>query len=310
MGCCCTKSEPDAPAFDPVIGLSHKLKSGGVQVKGSTISGDGSLLGDSPVLQDKAYFEVTVVTPGTFAVGLATKETPLDGVLSQDKAATAWTLTSSLQALGPLEGGEVIGCALDQGDYPVQVRHRVPTAVVRRASMPRLAHTTHPLRRAGLLLPRRQGDPPDQRHPWRGVCRLQRLGRRSARGQLWRQGLCGRHTFWLPGTLLPRVAPACRFPCCPPTAHGARTVHLHTYACSYYLRESSRRQTSCERAAPLQHPRASSRRATCCERAPAGWPWSRQRLAFGALADDRCRRHVGWCVVRERRERGRVQGER
>jgi len=121
MGCCCTKSEPDAPAFDPVIGLSHKLKSGGVQVKGSTISGDGSLLGDSPVLQDKAYFEVTVVTPGTFAVGLATKETPLDGVLSQDKAATAWTLTSSLQALGPLEGGEVIGCALDQGDYPVQV---------------------------------------------------------------------------------------------------------------------------------------------------------------------------------------------
>tara|TARA_B110001452_G_scaffold21786_1_gene17457 strand:- start:707 stop:1597 length:891 start_codon:yes stop_codon:yes gene_type:complete len=216
MGCCCTKSEPDAPAFDPVIGLSHKLKSGGVQVKGSTISGDGSLLGDSPVLQDKAYFEVTVVTPGTFAVGLATKETPLDGVLSQDKAATAWTLTSSLQALGPLEGGEVIGCALDQGDYPVQVRHRVPTAVVRRASMPRLAHTTHPLRRAGLLLPRRQGDPPDQRHPWRGVCRLQRLGRRSARGQLWRQGLCGRHTFWLPGTPLPRVASACPVPAARP----------------------------------------------------------------------------------------------
>lgn len=131
MGCCCTKSEPEAPAFDPVIGLSHKLKSGGVQVKGSTISGDGSLLGDSPVLQDKAYFEVTVVTPGTFAVGLATKETPLDGVLSQDKAATAWTLTSSLQALGPLEGGEVIGCALDQGDYPVQVRHRVRSATAR-----------------------------------------------------------------------------------------------------------------------------------------------------------------------------------
>ena len=136
MGCCCTKSEPAAPAFDPVIGLSHKLKSGGVQVKGSTISGSGSLLGDSPVLQDKAYFEVTVVTPGTFAVGLATKETPLDVVLSQDKSATAWTLTSSLQALGPLEGGEVIGCALDQSDYPVQVRHRVlPPTAPRRASV-------------------------------------------------------------------------------------------------------------------------------------------------------------------------------
>ena len=33
--------------------------------------------------QDKAYFEVTIVHPGTFAVGLATKETPLDSVLSQ-----------------------------------------------------------------------------------------------------------------------------------------------------------------------------------------------------------------------------------
>ena len=39
----------------------------------------------------------------------------------QDKAATAWTLTSSLQALGPVQSGAVIGVALDQGDYPVQV---------------------------------------------------------------------------------------------------------------------------------------------------------------------------------------------
>ena len=42
-------------------------------------------------------------------------------VCSQDKAATAWTLTSSLQALGPVQAGDVIGVALDQGDYPVQV---------------------------------------------------------------------------------------------------------------------------------------------------------------------------------------------
>merc|ERR1719264_1895521 len=103
MGCCCPKADPPPPAFDPVIGLSQKIKAGGVAVQASTISGTGSVLGDSPILQDKAYFEVTVVTPGTFAVGLATKDTPLDGVLSQDKAATAWTLTSSLQALGRLQ---------------------------------------------------------------------------------------------------------------------------------------------------------------------------------------------------------------
>jgi len=134
MGACCGKDEPDAPKFDPVIGLSHKLKSGGLTVQGSTISGQGSILGDSPVLQDKAYFEITVVTPGTFAVGLATRDSPLDGVLSQDLSSTAWTLTSSLQALGSLKGGEVIGCALDQGDYPVQVYFYRDSKVVHQIS--------------------------------------------------------------------------------------------------------------------------------------------------------------------------------
>ena len=121
MGCCWGVPDPPEVAFDPVIGLSDKLKAGGVQVQGNEVSGHGSILGDSPVLQDKAYFEVTIVHPGTFAVGLATKETPLDSVMSQDKAATAWTLTSSLQALGPVQRRDVIGIALDQGDYPVQV---------------------------------------------------------------------------------------------------------------------------------------------------------------------------------------------
>ena len=37
------------------------------------------------------------------------------------EAASAWTLTSSLQALGPVERGDVIGVALDQGDYLMQV---------------------------------------------------------------------------------------------------------------------------------------------------------------------------------------------
>ena len=91
MGCCCGTPEPPPPVFDPVIGLSDNLKAGGVQIQGSEVSGNGSILGDSPVLQDKAYFEVQIVQPGTFAVGLATKETPLDGVMSQACDATALT---------------------------------------------------------------------------------------------------------------------------------------------------------------------------------------------------------------------------
>jgi len=121
MGCCFGKnSEELPPAFDPVIGLSEKLKAPAVEVAGSVISGSGSILGDSPVLQDKAYFEATLQTPGSFAIGVATRDAPLDGILSQDKAATAWTFTNSLQGTA-VGAGEVIGCALDQGDYPVQV---------------------------------------------------------------------------------------------------------------------------------------------------------------------------------------------
>ena len=78
-------------------------------MQGSAISGNGSVLGDSPVLQDKAYFEVTIVEPGSFAVGLATKETPLDGVLSQ---ARQCELTLLLAAAHNLRS---CGCCTGQG---------------------------------------------------------------------------------------------------------------------------------------------------------------------------------------------------
>ena len=52
QGCCFGKSDEELPpAFDPVIGLSAKLKGPATEVKGSVISGTGSILGDSPVLQ-------------------------------------------------------------------------------------------------------------------------------------------------------------------------------------------------------------------------------------------------------------------
>jgi hypothetical protein len=97
MGCCFGKRDDDLPpAFDPVIGLSEKLKGDGVVVsEGPKVSGTGSIMGDSPVLQDKAYFEATLVKEGRFAIGVATRETGLDDVLSQEKEATAWTFTSS-----------------------------------------------------------------------------------------------------------------------------------------------------------------------------------------------------------------------
>lgn len=119
---------------------SDKLKGPNVTIEaGLSISGTGSILGDSPILQDKGYFEVTIKTEGTFAVGVATKETAVSGVLSQDKVATAWTLTSSMQGLPPLPAGSTLGVALDQGDFPVQV-YFYESGKVRAAAPPTRAH--------------------------------------------------------------------------------------------------------------------------------------------------------------------------
>lgn len=121
-GCFGKRDDDLPPAYDPTIGLCGKLKGSSVAIESElVISGTGSVLGDSPILQDKGYFEVTIKTEGTFAVGVATKETALGGVLSQEKVATAWTLTSSMQGLPALPAGSTLGVALDQGDFPVQV---------------------------------------------------------------------------------------------------------------------------------------------------------------------------------------------
>ena len=82
---------------------------------------------------------------------------------AQDKAATAWTLTSSLQALGPIQGGEVIGIALDQGDYPVQVGIRAPDRGAPPPSHALCGHATRRLalrRRPLLRLPPRSAPSP------------------------------------------------------------------------------------------------------------------------------------------------------
>ena len=142
MGCCFGKSDDELPpAFDPVIGLSESLKGAGVNVDGLIISGNGSVMGDSPVLQDKAYFEVTLRKTGVFAVGVATRETGLDGVLSQEKASTAWTFTSSSSV--PIAEGETVGVAFDQGDYPVQLCTFAPP----RARVPSDARPSRPIHR-------------------------------------------------------------------------------------------------------------------------------------------------------------------
>ena len=145
MGCCWS-SEPadDTPAPLPPVALSSQLCATEIKLEDRTISGTGSVLGDSAILQarrkpaasrarrsrgvadaharpragltphmpslsllsspqDKGYFEVTIRKAGAFAIGVAAKDCPLEGLLTPDKAATAWTVTSTQPGLPPLQ---------------------------------------------------------------------------------------------------------------------------------------------------------------------------------------------------------------
>ena len=59
---------------------------------------------------------------------------PRNGVLSQEKIPTSWTLTSSLNTLPPLPAGSTLGVALDQGDFPVQIYFYLDSKVVHQVS--------------------------------------------------------------------------------------------------------------------------------------------------------------------------------
>ena len=117
MGCCwSTEEKEDAPNEPSYLELSDTQKGPGVVLTGNNISGEDTVLGDSPVLQDKGYFECRVGATGRFAIGVASKGVPLDGVLSDGKS---WVITHDHE--NAPAAGEVVGVALDQADYPVQL---------------------------------------------------------------------------------------------------------------------------------------------------------------------------------------------
>ena len=159
--------------------------------------------------QDKGYFEVTIRKAGAFAIGVAAKDCPLEGLLTPDKAATAWTVTSTQPGLPPLQArpkhlpvaptslpltlhkhqvaaawrlrhrsvvgtpqeGDVIGCAIDQADYPVQVYFYKGSSLVHQMSgAPVPRHTSpHPRKTRRL-----HTGAAVSRHPWRGLPRGER----------------------------------------------------------------------------------------------------------------------------------------
>jgi len=91
-------------------------------------AGVGQVLAEQPILQDRAYWEVTVEGEGCphVAVGVVSRAHNLGEQLGD--GATSWSLDSR-ELLGPLRDGDVLGVALNQSDYPVSIRFFLNGAV-------------------------------------------------------------------------------------------------------------------------------------------------------------------------------------
>ena len=108
--------------LDKAIQLSKSKdgRSGQLKVSGLSISGDGQILAEQSVLQDRAYWEVAVESLGSgLTIGVVGPMHAIGSTLGEH-GGSDWVI-SSMHVPG-LAVGSVIGVALDQSDYPVRLR--------------------------------------------------------------------------------------------------------------------------------------------------------------------------------------------
>ena len=74
--CCCCYSEGEPPAFDTAISLDPKRKSGALLASKLHAAGAGQVLAEQAILQDRAYWEITVegeAPAPSLAIGVVSK---------------------------------------------------------------------------------------------------------------------------------------------------------------------------------------------------------------------------------------------
>mmetsp|Transcript_13949 Transcript_13949/g.35636 ORF Transcript_13949/g.35636 Transcript_13949/m.35636 type:complete len:196 (-) Transcript_13949:175-762(-) len=94
---CCGSDDVDlAPEEPQPCTLDPRYKGNEVVLSSDnlTVSGTGTALALAPLLQDRSFFEFTVQTPGSFAVGVASREVDRKGALGND--AYSWAFRSDL----------------------------------------------------------------------------------------------------------------------------------------------------------------------------------------------------------------------
>ena len=91
---------------------------------GSRLCGTGAARASTPILQNKAYWEVKVQQGGDWSCGVGTPATDLNAELGKDSASWALTSTGAIKS-----GGQVVGNVdqkIQEGDILVSLYYHVP----------------------------------------------------------------------------------------------------------------------------------------------------------------------------------------
>mmetsp|Transcript_23273 Transcript_23273/g.46335 ORF Transcript_23273/g.46335 Transcript_23273/m.46335 type:complete len:178 (+) Transcript_23273:1-534(+) len=118
MGCLFSSEPDDAPSAAQLVTFDPARHGPEVVVGNFNVTGKGSALANCALHQDAAFFEVKVVQPGVFAVGVARKLKPEDlaGPIGDGNA--SYALRSDAEGLTIAEN-DVIGVAYGQCGYPM-----------------------------------------------------------------------------------------------------------------------------------------------------------------------------------------------
>lgn len=119
--CCCCGRTDSHTAKRVAVGreakMDEKWKGEEVVIEGEgyVVTGQGTVLGEAPLVQGKTYFEVTVKKVGLFGVGLASRNVDLSHALGVDES--SWSFRSDLSLVHNKETDQVLAdFAIDVDD--------------------------------------------------------------------------------------------------------------------------------------------------------------------------------------------------
>eukprot|EP01135_Chromosphaera_perkinsii_P009991 Nk52_evm26s1992 gene=Nk52_evmTU26s1992 len=106
----------------------------------SRVCGNGGTLANAPIVQDKAYFEVTIQAKGVWGVGVASRDVNLDNV-PMGACKSSWVLRSDstlchnneiyCKLEEEFEEGDVIGCSYNHDELLFYLNGRMVDCALR-----------------------------------------------------------------------------------------------------------------------------------------------------------------------------------